>query len=66
MRDRRTYVLRVWIEQGAGAEGRPALRATLQPAEGGEPRPFRSLEQLAAFIRADLLGQTEAQKEDQR
>lgn len=65
MRDRRTYVLRVWIEPGAAAEGRPALRATLQPAEGGEPRPFSSLEQLAAFVRAELLGPTEA-KEDRR
>ncbi|HMQ32648.1 MAG TPA: hypothetical protein PKD53_18095 [Chloroflexaceae bacterium] len=65
MRDRRTYVLRVWIEPEAGAEGRPALRATLQPAEGGEPRPFGSLEQLADFIRSDLLGQT-GPKEEQR
>lgn len=65
MRDRRTYVLRVWIEPEAGADGRPALRATLQPAAGGEPRPFSSLEQLVAFVRVELLGQIETE-EDQR
>lgn len=63
MQNRRTYVLRVWIEPDVEAEGRPALRATLQPAAGGAARPFRSLAQLAEAIRADLLGQADTKEE---
>jgi hypothetical protein len=61
---RRAYVLRVWIEPDAPAEDQTALRGTLQPAEGGTPRPFSSLEQLAALIRNDLAGAVRPTKEE--
>ncbi|GAB4424833.1 MAG: hypothetical protein OHK0015_04090 [Chloroflexi bacterium OHK40] len=63
MRNRRTYVLRVWIEPEDGCAEQPAIRATIQPAEGGEARSFSSLEQLVAWIRFDLLGPTDPKEE---
>jgi hypothetical protein len=63
MRARRAYVLRVWIEPDAPAEDQTAFRGTLQPAEGGTPRPFSSLEQLVTLIRNDLAGAADPTKE---
>jgi hypothetical protein len=55
MRMRRVYVLRIWVEPDAPADDQAAMRGTLQPAEGGPPRPFSSLEQLAVLIRTGFV-----------
>lgn len=64
MRVRRAYVLRVWIAPDAPAEDQAAIRGTLQPAEGGPPRPFSSLEQLAVLIRTGFVDPAEPTKEE--
>lgn len=61
---RRTYVLRIWLEPDADRP-RPTLRGTLQPAGGGEPQPFGSLEQLAALLRTELIGRPEPEEDRQ-
>ncbi len=66
MRARRAYILRVWIEPDVTAAGRPVLRGTLQPAEGGTPRAFSSLAQLVAFISADMGDESNSAKEEQQ
>jgi hypothetical protein len=55
MPTRRVYVLRIWVEPDASADDQAAIRGTLQPAEGGPPQPFSSLEQLAVLIRTGFV-----------
>jgi hypothetical protein len=63
---RRAYILRVWIEPDVTTKGRPVLRGTLQPVEGGTQRAFSSLAQLVAFISADIWDESDSAKEEQQ
>jgi hypothetical protein len=59
----RAYLLRCWLEAGAGPGGEPAWRFVLmQPGDEGTRRGFASLEALVRHLRAELAAAGRAHK----